>query len=88
MTVPQSSKDQGLVVEKGLRLSSSTEGRFTILDEKNKDSESFDEDSYTDTEGDEFPQFSKSEFVFTLYLKENQYHYIGYLGDKGSTGNS
>ncbi|KAE9550493.1 hypothetical protein FO519_006295 [Halicephalobus sp. NKZ332] len=60
MTVPQSSKDHGLMVEKPLRLASSTEGRFTILNEKNKDSESFDEDSYTDTDGDEFPQFSKS----------------------------
>ena len=66
MTIPQTSKSQGLGIETGLRLSSSTEGRFTILDEKNKDSESFDDDSYTDTEGEEISQFSKSEF--SLYL--------------------
>lgn len=44
------------------RLTNSTEGRFTILDEQQKDSDSFDDDS--DFENAEFPEFSQSEFFF------------------------
>ncbi|CAD5228945.1 unnamed protein product [Bursaphelenchus okinawaensis] len=45
------------------RLPSSTDGRFVILDEKNRDSDGFDETSSSDNDSNDNFQFSKSCYI-------------------------
>jgi hypothetical protein len=62
MTLPSRTPPTETFLELPRRLANSTEGRFTIIDEKSKDSESFDDASSTDS--DDNNKFSRS-FVTT-----------------------
>uniref|UniRef100_A0A1I7RR61 Uncharacterized protein n=1 Tax=Bursaphelenchus xylophilus TaxID=6326 RepID=A0A1I7RR61_BURXY len=55
------------------RLPSSTDGRFVILDEKNKDSDSFDETSSSDNDSTDNAQFSRSKLTAGFLCKISKF---------------